>query len=92
MGKRPGRGRNRPEQVEVEDSGCGIPEENLTHLFDPYFTTKHGTGETDDPKGTGLGLYMVRQLLEDYGATINVESTVDVGTTFRVTIPIHSIG
>ena len=74
--------------VEVTDIGCGIPEANIPRLFEPFFTTKPFEGEESEPKGTGLGLYMVQRLLEPYGADIEVESTVDVGTTFRVKIPL----
>jgi len=74
--------------VEVGDTGCGIPEEHVGRLFDPFFTTKSpGEGE-DGPVGTGLGLYMVQRLLEAYGATVAVDSTVGAGTTFRVRIPV----
>ena len=75
--------------VEVTDTGCGIPEANIPHLFDPFFTTKPSDGEKGEPGGTGLGLFTVQRLLgEPYGAEIEVESTVDVGTTFRVKIPL----
>ena len=74
--------------VEVTDTGCGIPEENIPHLFEPFFTTKPPEAKNGEPIGTGLGLYTVRQLLEPYAAELEVESTVDVGTTFRVRIPI----
>jgi PAS domain S-box-containing protein len=73
--------------VEIGDTGYGIPEENLSELFVPFFTTKEGDGETE-PKGTGLGLYMVQQILNSYGAKIDIESTVGKGTTFQVMIPI----
>ena len=72
--------------IEISDTGSGIKEEHLDYLFDPFFTTKTGEGK-DEPQGTGLGLYMVKQMLDDYGATISVDSKVDVGTTFRVMLP-----
>ena len=70
--------------VEVIDTGCGIPEANIPRLFEPFFTTKPSDGEEGEPVGTGLGLYTVEKLLERHGADIEVESVVDVGTTFRV--------
>ncbi|MDA0747013.1 MAG: ATP-binding protein [bacterium] len=73
--------------VEVEDTGSGIHKDHLEHLFAPFFTTKTGDGTEGKPQGTGLGLYTVRQLLEPYGANIEVESVVEQGTTFRVHIP-----
>lgn len=72
--------------VEVSDTGSGIDAEILPSLFDPFFTTKTGTKD-GEPLGTGLGLYMVKQILETYEAKIDVESDRGVGTTFRVLIP-----
>lgn len=69
-------------------SGLANSEANMSHLFAPFFTTKLSEGEAGAPRGTGLGLYTVQRLLEPYGAEIEVESVVDVGTTFRVKIPI----
>jgi PAS domain S-box-containing protein len=65
----------------IQDSGCGIPEENLGRIFQPFFTTKE-VGE-----GTGLGLSIVLQLAREMGAEITVESKVEVGTTFAVIFP-----
>ena len=73
--------------LEIEDTGCGIPAENISRLFDPFFTTKATTANGNEPVGTGLGLYMIKCLMEPYDAEIGVESTVDVGTTFRLKIP-----
>jgi PAS domain S-box-containing protein len=80
--------KNHMVQVVVRDTGGGILEENLKNLFDPFFTTKVGDG-ISSPQGTGLGLYIVKQLLEEYGADIEVESKEGVGSTFRVCIPIR---
>jgi PAS domain S-box-containing protein len=65
----------------VQDSGCGIPEENLARIFQPFFTTKE-VGE-----GTGLGLSIVLQLAREMNAEILVESKIGVGTTFIVLFP-----
>ena len=73
--------------VEIGDTGCGIPEAHRPLLFRPFFTTKTGSGASGDPRGTGLGLYTVRQLLDAYGATIEVKTEVNVGTTFHLKIP-----
>ena len=59
----------------------------LTRLFHPFFTTKATTANGNEPVGTGLGLYMIKCLMEPYDAEIGVESTIDVGTTFRLKIP-----
>jgi len=67
--------------ISFADTGCGIPAENLDKIFEPYFTTKP-RGE-----GTGLGLYVCRNILTKHGGTIEVESEVDVGTTFTIKLP-----
>jgi two-component system NtrC family sensor kinase len=68
--------------VEIADNGCGIPEENLSRIFLPFFTTK-AVGQ-----GTGLGLAICYGLAQDLGGTIRVESTTGVGTTFIVELPV----
>jgi two-component system NtrC family sensor kinase len=67
--------------VEITDTGCGIPPENLGRIFDPFFTTKP-LGE-----GTGLGLSVCQSIIAAHGGTLTVESAVGRGTTFRVTLP-----
>lgn len=64
-------------EIEVRDTGSGIPPENLPRIFDPFFTTKK-------QQGTGLGLSISYALLERYGATITVQSEVGVGTCFTL--------
>lgn len=65
----------------VHDDGCGIPTENLPHVFDPFYTTK-AAGE-----GTGLGLSTVYGIVKQCGGHIDVQSKVGVGTTFRLYFP-----
>jgi len=67
--------------VEVEDTGCGIPEENIHKIFDPFFTTK------PEKKGTGLGLSVCYGIIQRHGGAIEVESQVGVGTKFTVKLP-----
>lgn len=69
--------------VEIEDTGCGIPEHHLTKIFDPFFTTK------PVGKGTGLGLSLSYGIVEKHHGRIDVQSTVGRGTRFRVWIPIE---
>ncbi len=69
--------------VTIRDTGCGIPNEHLNRIFDPFYTTKP-VGE-----GTGLGLSISFGIVERHGGTIRVETRVDEGTTFTVTLPIH---
>ena len=68
--------------VEVADDGPGIPEANIVRIFDPFFTTK------PVGKGTGLGLSICYGIIKKMGGDIIVKSTMEVGTTFRVKIPI----
>jgi signal transduction histidine kinase len=70
--------------IEIEDTGEGIPETNLEHIFDPFFTTKHESGEHE---GTGLGLTIVHQIIQEHHGEIRVKSSVGVGTTFFVSLP-----
>ncbi|MDP2897049.1 MAG: PAS domain S-box protein [bacterium] len=80
--------------IEVEDTGCGIPEENLHRIFDPFFTTKGSlaSGEVFDGKarGTGLGLSVCHGIVEAHGGEIKVRSQVGKGTTFTVYLPAAS--
>ena len=70
--------------IEIEDTGEGIQEANLEHIFDPFFTTKHESGEHE---GTGLGLTIVHQIIQEHHGEIRVKSSVGVGTTFFVSLP-----
>ena len=67
--------------IEVRDTGPGIPPENLSRLFEPFFSTK-GVG-----KGTGLGLSLCHGIVEQHRGRIEVESELGVGTVFRVLLP-----
>jgi len=68
-------------EVVVEDTGPGIPEDNLKRIFEPFFTTKRGG------KGTGLGLSVSYGIIKDHHGEIEVESTEGQGTTFRLRFP-----
>jgi signal transduction histidine kinase len=68
--------------VEVKDNGPGIPPEVVKKIFDPFFTTK------DPGTGTGLGLSVSQNIIQQHGGTLTVDSTVGVGTTFKITLPI----
>lgn len=72
-------------QIDIEDTGEGIQEDNLEHIFDPFFTTKPETGEHE---GTGLGLTIVHQIIQEHHGEIRVKSSVGVGTTFSVSLPV----
>ncbi|MHC4542964.1 MAG: cache domain-containing protein [Planctomycetota bacterium] len=69
-------------EVEISDTGCGIPQEHLSKLFDPFFSTK-STGE-----GTGLGLSVTLGIVQRHNGNIDVESKVGEGSTFIIRLPI----
>lgn len=75
--------------VEIADSGIGIPEKDLDHIFEPYFTTKplRDKAREGEPAGTGLGLYMVRELLKKYNAEYDIKGRLGEGTTFTIKLP-----
>lgn len=72
----------REARIDVEDTGCGIPQEFRDRVFEPFFTTKQG--------GTGLGLSIVYQLVENAGGRITVSHMEPQGTAFSLFFPSHS--
>jgi two-component system sensor histidine kinase HydH len=70
-------------EIEVSDSGAGISEEDIQHIFDPYFTTK--------ASGTGLGLAIVHKIVDNHQGRITVRSTPGAGTAFVIWLPASSI-
>jgi len=70
---------NRFVQVEIRDTGMGIPEENLEHIFDPFFTSKD--------EGSGLGLSISHQIVQEHGGYVIVQSKVGEGTSFFINLP-----
>jgi len=66
--------------LEVTDSGCGIPGDQLGRIFEPYFTTKE--------EGSGLGLVIVERLVNSHGGDLAVSSAPGKGTTITVRIPV----
>ncbi len=68
-------------EIEVKDSGAGIPKENLNRIFEPFFTTKQAG------KGTGLGLAISYRIIQDHGGRMVVESEIGRGTTFTLFLP-----
>ena len=69
-------------QVVVEDDGCGIDPANVGRVFDPFFTTKA------PGRGTGLGLFVSKRIVEAAGGALQIESRPNVGTTVLVTLPV----
>jgi two-component system NtrC family sensor kinase len=79
--------------IEIEDTGIGIPPEVLPKIFDPFFTTKD-TGKSSDRglfvgKGSGLGLYIVEEIIKEHGGCIAFDSTVGKGTCFLIRLPLR---
>ena len=68
-------------QIEINDTGCGIPLENLQKIFEPFYTTK------EQGKGTGLGLSAVYGTVQDHHGVVNVYSEIGVGTKFHILLP-----
>ena len=75
-------------QISVKDQGAGIPDENLSKIFDPYFTTKEMATEND----RGLGLAICRAIIKKHEGLITVESGPDKGSTFTVYLPARKKG
>ncbi len=73
------RATQRKVEIDVEDTGVGIPPENLSRIFDLYFTTKE--------KGSGIGLSMVYRIIQLHDGEVEVQSTPGSGTRFRLVFP-----
>ena len=73
-----------PLVIEVEDNGPGLPDENASRLFEPYYSRKRG--------GTGLGLAIVRSIIQDHGATVCAAGAPEGGTVIRMEFPVPEHG
>nr|WP_231746208.1 ATP-binding protein [Rosistilla oblonga] len=73
----------------VRDSGSGIPQDQLPNIFEPFFSTKSGP-DASGKGGTGLGLSACRDIIQEHGGRIRVESTVGRGTAFIIRLPVAS--
>jgi signal transduction histidine kinase len=71
-------------QVNIADTGRGIPEENLELVFTPFFSTKHG--------GTGLGLPITSHIIKEHQGTVSLESYLSLGTVFTIRLPVLPSG
>jgi len=69
-------------QIQVRDTGDGIPDDVLAQIFEPFFSTKPG-------KGTGLGLWVSQGIVQSHGGTMRVRSRIGRGTTFTITLPVE---
>jgi PAS domain S-box-containing protein len=73
--------KNRMVHINISDTGCGIPEENLSIIFEPFFSTK------EESQGVGLGLSVVYGIIREHQGNIYVQSEVGVGSTFTIRFP-----
>src|SRR4030042_647045 len=74
--------KNEYAEIKITDTGCGIADEKLEKIFEPFFTDKE--------KGTGLGLTIVGRIVEGYGGKIKIESVVNIGTNRTVGLPVKN--
>ncbi len=75
--------------IDFTDNGCGIPETIIDKIFNPFFTTKGASAKDDKTiNGTGLGLSVVKSIIENNSGTIEVRSEVNIGTTFSIKLPV----
>jgi PAS domain S-box-containing protein len=72
--------------IEIRDNGIGIDAEDLPHIFDRFF--RSGRARQTNKGGTGLGLAIVKKIVGNHGGTVEVESEVDIGSVFRVRLPL----
>ncbi len=72
-------------EIKISDSGCGIPKENLSKIFEPFYSTK-------GQKGTGLGLSVIWGIIDNHNGTITVDSKLNEGTTFTIHLPCQGTG
>jgi signal transduction histidine kinase len=82
-----GRGRRRAVVVTVQDSGIGIPEADLAHVFEWF---RRGSNAAGKVTGTGIGLAAVRQIVEQHGGTVAVDSVEGEGSTFTIRLPLSA--
>jgi len=70
--------------IEIRDNGPGIPPSHIDKVFDPYFTTKH---KSNMHRGTGLGLFIAHQNMQDHGGMIQVRNHANKGAIFTLILP-----
>ena len=68
-------------EIDIADTGRGIPADELDQIFEPFFTTKGDSG-------TGLGLPICRGIIEEHNGEISLDSEQDIGTTFHINLPV----
>jgi signal transduction histidine kinase len=76
--------------LHVRDTGAGIPPEHLPHIFEKFFQADNQAAASQE--GSGLGLAIAREIVRAHGGDLSAESTVGVGTTFTIVMPLHAAG
>jgi signal transduction histidine kinase len=74
-------------RLEVEDTGIGIPKDDLPRIFEEFYRAAHAREHASD--GTGFGLAIVKAVAEQHGGSVAVDSEVGRGTRFTVTVPLR---
>jgi len=73
--------------IKIKDTGIGIPENDLSNIFAEFYRTENARKKIN--YGTGLGLSLIKQFVENYDGSISVESEIEVGTTFSIKFPVY---
>lgn len=73
--------------IKIQDNGIGVPSSHIKHIFDKFYRVP--TGNIHDVKGSGLGLYYVKYIIERHGGNISVKSEINKGTEFVISIPVR---
>ena len=76
-------------QIEVRDTGAGIPQEQLPHIFQKFYQATNQRASSEG--GTGLGLAIAKEIVEAHGGTIGCESTPGEGTVFTIVLPVQAV-
>ena len=74
--------------IEVQDSGIGIDPQDLPHIFERFY--RADLARQTETGGSGLGLAIVQKIIENHSGTIDVESHLGAGSTFRISLPLPS--
>ena len=74
-------------RIAVCDTGCGIAAEDLPHVFEPFYSSRHDGGDSEEPEGVGLGLTICARIVRSAGGRIHIDSAPGKGTRVSVELP-----